>query len=124
VLRIHIKPIELTQNWTETDKNFQCAQPTNVYSSVPNRRAGQNRCARGNFFSKALPKCYQTTPNVNNKKFPNHIQSIPKALPKHYQITPKQGRIARKEVCLIHTGPIPINVQDGINVQGGFFSEN
>ena len=30
MLRIHIKPIELTQNWTESDKNFQCAQPTNV----------------------------------------------------------------------------------------------
>ena len=77
---------------------------------------------------KALPKHYQTTPNGNNKKNPKHIQSIPKALPKalpkHYQTTPKQGRIARKEVCLIHTGPIPINVQDGINVQGGIFSQN
>ena len=59
------------------------------------------------------------------KKFPKHIQSIPKALPKglpkHYQTTPKQGRIARKEVCLICTGTIPINVQDGINMQGGAF---
>jgi hypothetical protein len=39
------------------------------------------------------------------KRFSKHTQSISKALPKallkHYQTTPKQGRIARKEVCLI-----------------------
>ena len=28
LLRIHFKPTELTQNWTEIDKNFQCAMCT------------------------------------------------------------------------------------------------
>ena len=84
-----------------------------------NKRADQNRTLQGEFFSQKHSQRKQS------KKFPKHIRSIPKslpkALPKHYQTTPKQGRIARKEVCLIRTGTIPINVQDGINMQGGFF---
>jgi hypothetical protein len=77
------------------------------------KRAGQNRRAGRKIFSKSInvqtkirpcrgdffpQKHYQTTPNGNIKKI---SKALPKALPKHYQTTPKQGRIARKEVCLI-----------------------
>ena len=82
----------------------------------------------GIFSQKHSQNTTEPLPMETMKKIPKHIQSIPKALPKalpkHYQTTPKQGRLARKEVCLICTGPIPINVQVGINVQGGFFSQN
>ena len=74
-----------------------------------NKHADQNKTMQGEFFLKSTPK---TLPIEKTKKIPKHIQSIPKALPKalpkHYQTTPKQDRIVWKEVCLIHTGPIPI----------------
>ena len=84
------------------------------------KRAGQNRRAGGNFFRKSIKVrakirlCrenffFKNTPNGKNKKnskaHPKYSKGLPKALLKHYQSTPKQGRIARKEVCLIHTGP-------------------
>ena len=76
------------------------------------------------------------------KRFPKHTQSISKALPKHYQTTPKQGRIARKEVCLIfehgntnkraewnkRAGDFFLKIDKRADqnktVQGGFFSQN
>ena len=102
------------------------------------KRAGQNRCAGGNFFLKinkhSDPKktvqggifSQKYSQNTTEpllmetiKKFPQpiqkSIQSITKPLPKHYQTTPKEGRIAWKDVCLIRTGPMPINMQDGMN---------
>ena len=94
----------------------------NLFHKI-NKRADQNKTVQGGIFSqKHSQNTTEPLPMETIKKFPKHIQSIPKALPKHYQTTPKEGRIARKEVCLIRTGPIPINVQDGINVQGGIVS--
>ena len=64
-----------------------------MYSSVPNRRVGRNKCAGG----KILKKCADQKKAVQGEFF---------------------LKINKR------AGPIPIHVQDGINVQGEIFPQN
>ena len=66
------------------------------YSSVPYRCVGRNKHAGGKILRKTL--------NVQTK------------------IRPGRGEFFLK--INKHAGQIPIHMQDGINVQGGFFSQN
>jgi hypothetical protein len=74
------------------------------------------------FFPKNTIK---SLPMEKIKSFPKHTQSISKALPKHYQTTPKQGRIDRKEVCIIFKHG-NTNKRAGWNKRAGgiFFSKS
>ena len=108
----------------------------NIKRAGPNRRAGRKifsksinlqtkiRPCKGDFFPQNTIK---PLPIETIKRFPKHTQSIskafPKTLPKHYQTTPKQGRKARKEVCLIFEDG-NTNKRAGWNKRaGGIFSQ-
>ena len=59
-----------------------------------------------------LTELFQNISKVQYQSIPKHCHPNPKAIPKYSKVSQS-----------IHI-PIPINVQDGIDVQGGTFSQN
>ena len=96
-----------------------------TYSSVPNRHAGQNKRAGGKFrwpdickFQKRANSCLQKCPKQNTSLRNNYVNFLGHLSSNWFQL---KGRFGTHEILNI---PIPINVQDRINVQGGIFHQN
>ena len=89
------------------------------------KRAGRNKRAGGKFrrpdiykLQKRANLCLQKCPKQNTSLRNNYVNFLGHLSSNGFQL---KGRFGTHEILNI---PISINVQDGINVQGGIFPQN